>query len=134
VVVGYFVKRTDQVRWPLASAVITGLAILLAAVFTAPAPIATFMLLVGLGSSIMTIYFQLLMTACSSPAERGSAMALGGLGWGLSHFSTPLLMGWMNDAIGVVAAFRVMGAIAMAWGLLLLIAFRLTRAHQPAGK
>lgn len=136
VVVGYFVKRTDEVRWPLLSAVVVGLSILLAAVFTQPVPIAVFLLCVGLGSSVMTIYFQLLMTESSSPTERGSAMALGGLGWGLSHFSTPLLMGWMNDAIGVIAAFQVMGAIAVSWGALLYVAYRWSRPrrhHAVAG-
>lgn len=130
VVVGYFVKRTDEVRWPLMAALIVGLSILLAAVFTQPVPIAVFLLCVGLGSSVMTIYFQLLMTESSSPTERGSAMALGGLGWGLSHFSTPLLMGWMNDAIGIVAAFQVMGAFAISWGALLYVAYRLTRPRR----
>ncbi len=65
----------------------------------------------------MTLYFQILMSEISTPEERGSAMALGGLGWSLSHLTTPLVMGAMSDAIGIINAFYAIGVFAIAWGI-----------------
>ena len=73
------------------------------------------MLVVGIGSGIMTLYFQLTMSDVTSQAERGSALALGGLGWGFSHLSTPLAMGFLADHIGLVPGFYVLGGFALAW-------------------
>ncbi len=73
------------------------------------------MLVVGLGSGIMTLYFQITMSDYTGQAERGSALALGGLGWGFSHLSTPLAMGYLSDHIGLVPGFYVLGGFALAW-------------------
>ena len=45
---------------------------------------------------------------------RGSALALGGLGWSVSHLSTPLLMGFLADRYGIVTGFYVLGGFALA--------------------
>jgi MFS family permease len=57
--------------------------------------------------------------AISSAEQRGSAMALGGLGWGLSNFSTPLITGTLTDTHGIRAAFYVLGVIVLLVGLVL---------------
>jgi hypothetical protein len=46
-------------------------------------------------------------------------MALGGLGWGLSNFSTPLITGTLTDAYGIRAAFYALGVIVLLAGLAL---------------
>ncbi len=58
----------------------------------------------------MTVYFQILISAISTAEERGSAMALGGLGWGLSNLRTPLV-------VGVHFAFYSLGAIVFVAAL-----------------
>ena len=73
------------------------------------------MLVVGLGSGIMTLYFQITMSDFTTTAERGSALALGGLGWGFSHLTTPLAMGYLADHIGLVPGFYALGAFALCW-------------------
>ena len=92
------------------------------------------MLVVGLGSGIMTLYFQITMSDYTAQAERGSALALGGLGWGFSHLTTPLAMGYLEDHVGLVPGFYVLGAFALCWtGTLALMrpwAFAKTR---PSG-
>ena len=48
-----------------------------------------------------------------TPAERGSALALSGLGWQISHFVTPLAMGVLTDGFGIETAFVIFGSLAM---------------------
>ena len=69
-------------------------------------------------------------TAESASAERGSALALGGLGWSVSHLSTPLLMGFLADRYGIVAGFYVLGAFALAGALVIALSRRW--AFHPA--
>jgi MFS family permease len=77
------------------------------------------MLVVGLGSGAMTLYFQITIAEASRPEERGAALALGGMGWGVSHFSTPLLMGFLADRYGIVQAFYALGVVAFASALVI---------------
>jgi DHA1 family multidrug resistance protein-like MFS transporter len=114
-----FVRAVIARSIPVASALVTGATVLLVAAFGHPLPISLIFFVVGLASGVMTLYFQLLVSDLSSAETRGSALALAGLGWSLSHLTTPLMMGVFVDAFGIAPAFYLMGAIAMAWGLLL---------------
>lgn len=114
------VRRVSGRSLPLATALTVATTVLLVAAFREPLPIGALLFLVGLGSGVMTLYFQMLISDLSSLDMRGSALALGGLGWGLSHLSTPLIMGALKDAFGIAPAFYVMGAIGIAWGLALV--------------
>jgi MFS family permease len=98
----------------------TGSCVALAAAFTQPSVIAVFMLGLGAGSALMTIYFQMLISKVSASETRGSAMALGGLGWGVSHLTTPMLMGFFKDWLDIHTAFYIIGAIALLCGLALI--------------
>jgi hypothetical protein len=51
-------------------------------------------------------------------------MALGGLGWGLSHFSTPLIMGFLADRYGIVAGFYVLGVLGLGFVVTIALARR----------
>ena len=114
---GRFVRRVSN-RWlPVTTALVVAVAVLLAATFRDPAPIGFLFFLVGFGSGVMTLYFQLLISELSAVEYRGSALALGGLGWGVSHLTTPLIMGALKDAVGIETAFYAMGAIAIIWAL-----------------
>jgi MFS family permease len=77
-------------------------------------PIAFWLLVVGAGTAAMTLYFQITISEASRPEERGSALALGGLGWSVSHLTTPLIMGFLADRYGIVTGFYVIGAFALA--------------------
>jgi MFS transporter, DHA1 family, multidrug resistance protein len=115
----HFVRRVSERSIPVATALSVGLAVLGAAAFHHPVPVSALLLVVGFGSGVMTLYFQLLISDLSTIEARGSALALGGLGWGLSHFSTPLIMGALKDAFGIETAFYAIGAVATAWALML---------------
>ena len=119
VVLARFVKHADDSSVPLASALAVAASVGLVALFTNPAIIAFFLFGVGLGSGVMTIYFQILVSSLSSDETRGSAMALAGMGWSISHISTPLVMGALADLYGIHAAFYALGAFALLLSLAL---------------
>ena len=94
------------------------------------APIGLWMLVVGFGSGAMTLYFQITIAEASRPEERGAALALGGMGWSVSHLSTPLVMGFLADRYGIVEAFYVLGGLA--FGCAVLIAWMRRWAFRQA--
>ena len=110
-----YVRKVAARAIPFTAALAVALSVLLVAAFDHAVPIAALLFLVGLASGVMTLYFQLLISELSSSDTRGSALALGGLGWGLSHLTTPLIMGVLKDGFGIATAFYTMGAIALAW-------------------
>jgi MFS family permease len=98
---------------PFLSAVLAAVCVGLAALFQHPLWVGLLLVGLGVGSGVMTVYFQILISTISSADQRGSAMALGGLGWGLSNFSTPLITGTLTDAYGIRIAFYALGAIVL---------------------
>jgi predicted MFS family arabinose efflux permease len=132
-VAGRYVTRTADPRAPLAGALAVAVSVLLVAAWPHAAPISLFLFAVGVGSGVLTLYFQLLISDLSAPGERGAALALGGLGWGLSHLTTPLIMGALQDAFGIVAAFEAVGVLSIAWSAALWPLHRWAFRHgRPA--
>lgn len=109
-----FVRSGPQTLWPVACGVAVAAAIGLFPVANHVAALAFWMILVGIGTGAMTLYFQITISEASRAEERGSALALGGLGWSVSHLTTPLLMGFLADRYGIVKSFYVLGAFALA--------------------
>jgi predicted MFS family arabinose efflux permease len=119
-----FVRSGPETLWPVTCGVAVAAAIGLVPTVNHVVPIACWMLVVGAGTAAMTLYFQITISEASSPAERGSALALGGLGWSVSHLSTPLLMGFLADRYGIVAGFYVLGAFALVCALVIALTRR----------
>ena len=82
------------------------------------------LLAVGIGSGLMSLNFQIMIAEVSSIDDRGSANALGGMGWGFSHLTTPMLMGLLRDQVGIGHAFVILGALVIAWALGLALLHR----------
>ena len=114
-----FVRSGPQTLWPVICGLAVAAAIGFLPVVNHVVPIAFWMLVVGAGTAAMTLYFQITISEASTSAERGSALALGGLGWSVSHLSTPLLMGFLADRFGIVVGFYVLGGFALAGALLI---------------
>ena len=112
--VARFVRTGPETPWPVVCGLIVAASIGLLPLVNHPAPIALWLLLVGGGSAAMTLYFQITIAEASRPGERGSALALGGLGWSVSHLSTPLVMGELADRYGLVHGFYAIGVFAAA--------------------
>jgi MFS family permease len=114
-----FVRTGPETLWPVLCGVAVAAAVGLVPTVDHAVPIGFWMLLVGFGSGAMTLYFQITIAEASRQEERGSALALGGLGWGISHLSTPLVMGTLADRYGIVAGFYAIGAFALACTLVI---------------
>lgn len=112
--VARFVRTGPETLWPVFCGLIVAASIGLLPLINHAAPIAFWLLLVGAGSAAMTLYFQITISEASRPEARGSALALGGLGWSVSHLSTPLVMGELADRFGLVHGFYAVGLFAAA--------------------
>jgi MFS family permease len=112
-VAGRFVRTGPETLWPVICGVAVAAAVGLLPAVNHVVPIGLWMLVVGLGSGAMTLYFQITIAEASKPEERGSALALGGMGWSFSHLSTPLAMGFLADRYGIAEAFYAVGAFAL---------------------
>jgi DHA1 family multidrug resistance protein-like MFS transporter len=119
-VIARYLDYSAKLAVPLGCAIATALSVGLIATARETWMIGLLMVAVGLASGIMTLFFQMLISEISTIDNRGSALALGGLGWGLSHFSTPLAMGYLNDHLGILPAFYILGGFAFLWGLCLI--------------
>jgi MFS family permease len=108
-----FVRSGPQTLWPVYCGIAVAAAVAFVPTVNHALPIAFWMLLVGAGSAAMTLYFQITISEASRAEQRGSALALGGLGWSISHFTTPLIMGLLADRYGLVTGFYVIGALAL---------------------
>jgi MFS family permease len=117
--VARFVRSGPQTWWPVGCGVAVAAAVGLMPMVNHVAPIAFWMLVVGAGTAAMTLYFQITISEASRPEERGSALALGGLGWSVSHLSTPLIMGFLADRYGIPTGFYVLGGIALICALVI---------------
>jgi len=116
-VAGRLVRTGPQTLWPVMCGLAVAAAVGFLPTINHAAPIAFWMLVVGAGTAAMTLYFQITISEASRPEERGSALALGGLGWSISHLSTPLVMGLLADRYGIVTGFYVLGFLALACAL-----------------
>jgi MFS family permease len=112
-----FVRTGPQTLWPVLCGIAVAGAVGLVPTVNHIVPIGFWLLLVGFGSGAMTLYFQITIAEASRQEERGSALALGGLGWGISHLSTPLVMGFLADRYSIVASFYAIGALALVCAL-----------------
>ena len=112
-----FVRKVTERSIPVGAGLATAATILAIAAFTHALPISLCLFAVGLASGVLTLYFQLLASEISTPDTRGSTLAIAGLGWGLSHLTTPMIMGALTDAVGIHAAFRLFGVLAIALAL-----------------
>jgi MFS family permease len=107
-----FVRTGPETLWPVTCGVAVAASVGFVPLINHALPISVWMLIVGAATAAMTLYFQITIAEASGIAERGSALALGGLGWSVSHLSTPLLMGFVADRYGIVTGFYVLGAFA----------------------
>jgi predicted MFS family arabinose efflux permease len=131
-IAGRFVRTGPETLWPVVCGVSVAVGVGLLPVTNHVVPIGFWLFIVGLGSGAMTLYFQITIAEASETGARGSALALGGLGWSISHLTTPLLMGFLADRYSIVVAFYVVGAMALVTAVLIAW-MRRWAFRKPAG-
>jgi MFS family permease len=112
--VARFVQTGPGSLWPVLAGAFVSAGVGLQPLVSHWSAVGAFMFALGLGSGLITIYFQVTMAELVRPEMLGSAMALGGMGWGVSHLTTPLLMGVLADRYGIVTGFYVLGVVSLA--------------------
>ena len=108
-----FVHTGPGSLWPVISGAFVSAGVGLQPLFGHWATVGALMFALGVGSGLMTVYFQVTLAALVKPEMRGSAMALGGVGWGVSHITTPLVMGLCADRYGIPSGFYVLGVASL---------------------
>jgi len=108
-----FVHTGPGSLWPVISGAFVAAGVGLQPLFSHWTTVGTLMFALGIGSGLMTVYFQVTLAELVAPEMRGSAMALGGVGWGVSHITTPLVMGLCADRFGIPSGFYVLGAASL---------------------
>jgi MFS family permease len=111
--VGRFVKTGPASPWPVIAGACTAVGVGLQPLVAHWAGVGALLFALGVGTSLMTVYFQVTLAEIVPPQMRGSAMALAGLGWGLSHLTTPLIMGFLTDRFGIYSGFYAIGALSL---------------------
>jgi DHA1 family L-arabinose/isopropyl-beta-D-thiogalactopyranoside export protein-like MFS transporter len=109
-----FVRSGPETLWPVWCGFIIALAVGFLPLTDQAIVIGMWLLIVGVGSGAMTLYFQITISEASRPEQRGSALALGGTGWNISLLTTPLAMGFLADHYGLVASFYFVGGLTLA--------------------
>lgn len=127
-----FVRTGPETLWPVTCGIAVAAAIGLFPAINHVAMMALWMVIVGIGSGAMTLYFQITISEASRAEGRGSALALGGMGWSISHLTTPLLMGFLADRYGIVTGFYVLGVFALACALAVGVLRRWAFAAFPS--
>lgn len=117
-IIGRFVSGGAASRWPLIGGAGVALGVGLLPLFPHWTMVGTLMLAVGICGGIMTLYVQITMSEATSVEMRGSALALAGLGWSISHLTTPLVAGFLAQYFGTASGFYALGGLA---GLLLAV-------------
>jgi MFS family permease len=111
--VARYIKSTSRRALPLISMIGVAAAIGFIPLSNNAIVVGFFLLGVGVSSGVMALYYQILVSDISTPASRGSALALAGLGWSLSHLTTPLFVGVLADTFGLANAFYIFGVVTL---------------------
>lgn len=109
---------------PVGSCTAMGVVLAASAVLPAAWAMLVWLLILGVASGLVGLYFQVLISENSPAEQRGSAIAFGGLGWNFSNIVAPLLMGGFTDWLDVYYAFYLIGALLLAYAVALLPLYR----------
>ncbi len=78
----------------------------------------------GLGSEVMSLYYQLIASESSETGYRASALVVAGMGWSFANVVTPFLFGIIVDFTNLIYAFYIWG------GILLLLTLGMVPLHR----
>lgn len=86
----------------------------------------------GAGGGVMDLLYQVQASALSRASDRSMAMASTGMGWNLSPFFMPLIVGWLVETWGFDFAFLAAGLFLILTGAGTHLWFRLCALDEHA--
>ncbi len=125
------ISTGPQSRWPVYGGLAVALSVGLMPVLSHWLALGVLMFAVGVGAGLQSLYVQITLAEVTDVEMRGSALALGGLGWSLSHLTTPLIAGLLAQYHGTVAGFYALGVIALGFVALIAVLRRRAFAGTP---
>ncbi len=114
---------------PLAFGAGCALALLLYAtpLSTRALPTGTLIALIGVSSGMLLLYYQIIVASAAPAHARGSALAIGGMGWGLSHLTGPFFIGVIAQHLGLPTAIQLWAGFTLLLALALVPTYRWAR-------
>jgi MFS family permease len=88
--------------------------------------------ILGAAGGVMDLLYQVQASMLSQASDRSMAMASTGMGWNLSPFFMPLIVGWLVELHGFEIAFLVSGLFLMLIGMGTNLWFRLCALDEGA--
>ena len=92
------------------------------------------MTFIGISAGLLLLFYQLLVTELSHGGNRGTALAIAGSGWSVSHLVAPFLVGLVADLTTLEQAFMIWGAGIVILGLLMVPLNRITATSPEANE
>ena len=91
------------------------------------------MTFIGISAGLLLLFYQLLVSELSHGGNRGTALAIAGSGWSLSHLTAPFIVGLIAEGTGLEQAFTIWGTGLFVLGLLMVPLNRWTAVPAEAG-
>ncbi|MFQ5854013.1 MAG: MFS transporter, partial [Candidatus Binatia bacterium] len=83
------------------------------------------LVVLGAGGGVMDLLYQVQASTLSQASDRSMAMASTGMGWNLSPFFMPMIVGWLVEMWGFRFAFLAAGLFLLLIGTGAKLWFRL---------
>jgi PPP family 3-phenylpropionic acid transporter len=83
--------------------------------------------LIGVSAGMLLLYYQIIIAAAAPAQARGTALAIGGMGWALSHLIGPFFIGVIAQHLGLPRAIQCWAGFTLLLALALLPAYRWAR-------
>ena len=97
-----------------------GFGLIVTAQVEGPQVVIVAMSFIGVAAGLLLLFYQLLVTELSHGGNRGTALAIAGSGWSLSHLSAPFIVGSIAESVGLEQAFVYWGGFLVLLGLLMV--------------
>ena len=110
-------------RGPILAALgacVIGIGLIVTAQVEGPQVVIVAMSFIGVAAGLLLLFYQLLVTEISHGGNRGTALAIAGSGWSLSHLSAPFIVGSIAESVGLEQAFVYWGGFLVLLGLLMV--------------
>ncbi len=105
--------------------IVLGLSLMGSALFQQAALLGLCLILLGGGGGVMDLLYQVQASAMSHAGDRAMAMASTGMGWNLSPFFLPLIVGWLVELWGFETALVATGLCVIVVGVGTKLWFRI---------